>query len=276
VQLFLHAPPRVDALSRAHLGNQVTMADRAALPSALAALSGQRVRLDAEATPASLVTLLREAGAEVVAAEDPCRLPRACKNAAERQGARDAHAKDAVAVFPLPRLVRRRGPTRRLSEIAAAEQLLAFRREVPGFAMESFPRHLGRRRERRHRPLPRHPETDRPIRAGECFLLDSGGQYPEGTTDITRTLWTGPGPARRRCAPATTPPSCAATSPWPRCASPRAWPAPTSTPSPPPDLGSRAGLRPRHRPRRRLLPVRPRGPGLDLPRARASSRSAPA
>lgn len=195
VRLFLHAPERVDAPLRAHLGPEVTVEDRSELPAALGGFGGQKVRLDPDTTPARLVTFLRDGGAEVVEGEDPCRLPRACKNAAERQGARDAHGKDAVAVARFLAWFAGEAPAGHLTEVGAAERLLAFRREVPGFVAESFPAIAGAGENGAIVHYRATSDTDRPIRPDECFLIDSGGQYPEGTTDITRTLWTGPGPA---------------------------------------------------------------------------------
>jgi Xaa-Pro aminopeptidase len=195
VRLFLHAPARVDGPVLAHLGPGVEVSDRTALPAAMAGFAGRKVRLDPDATPAYLVGLLRDAGAEVVEGDDPCRLPRACKNPVERQGARDAHAKDAVAVARFLAWFAREAPGGGLTEVGAAERLLALRREVRGFVAESFPAIAGAGENGAIVHYRASAETNRPIGAGECFLIDSGGQYPEGTTDITRTLWTGPGPA---------------------------------------------------------------------------------
>src|SRR5690349_7500988 len=82
VELFLD-PAKVPAETAAHLGNAVQVRPRADLPAALAALAGRKVRLDPEVTPAWFAQALRGAGAEPVEGEDPCRLPRACKNATE-------------------------------------------------------------------------------------------------------------------------------------------------------------------------------------------------
>ena len=194
VELFLHAPERAAPLA-AHLGNGVSVAGRDALPAALRALSGKRVRVDAEITPAALLATLREAGAEIVPGEDPVRLPRACKNPTEREGARQAQRKDAVALVRFLAWFAREAPKGALSEVSAAERLLRFRQEVPGFAGESFPAIAGAGENGAVVHYRATAGTDRAIRADECFLLDSGGQYPQGTTDVTRTVWTGPGPA---------------------------------------------------------------------------------
>lgn len=194
VEIFLHAPGRA-ADVQAHLGNAVSAAGRDAFPAALRALAGRRVALDPDITPAAIAALLREAGAEVVPAEDPVRLPRACKNPVEQQGARDAQRKDAAALARFLCWFAEAAPRGGLTEVAAARRLLEFRREVPGFAGESFPAISGAGPNGAIVHYRATPESDRRIHPDECFLIDSGGQYPEGTTDVTRTLWTGPGPA---------------------------------------------------------------------------------
>ena len=187
-------PAKVPAPTRAHLGNGVTVRPPSELRAALDALAGKRVRVDPEATPAWFAQTLREAGAEVVAGEDPCRLPRARKNLAEQAGARAAHARDAVAVARFLAWFTAEAPRGGLSEVAAADRLLAFRREVPLFRAESFPAISGAGENGAIVHYRATEESNRPIRPNECYLIDSGAQYLDGTTDITRTLWTGPGP----------------------------------------------------------------------------------
>ena len=194
VELFM-APDKVGADTRVHLGNQVVVRPREELPRALDALRGKRVRIDGEATPAWFSHWLREAGAELSPGEDPCRLPRACKNATERDGARAAHRRDAAAMARFLSWFAAEAPKGGLTEMSAAAQLLAFRREVALFRGESFPAISGAGE---HGAIVHYrvtPETDRRIAPDEVYLIDSGGQFLDGTTDITRTLWTGPGTA---------------------------------------------------------------------------------
>ncbi|WP_198377361.1 M24B family metallopeptidase, partial [Neoroseomonas rubea] len=153
------------------------------------------VRLDAEATPAWFADRLRAAGAVIATGEDPCRMPRACKNTVEREGARAAHRRDAAAMARFLAWFAEEAPKGGLTEISAAARLLAFRRDGEHFHAESFPAISGAGE---HGAIVHYrvtPETDRRIAPDECYLIDSGGQYLDGTTDITRTLWTGPGPA---------------------------------------------------------------------------------
>jgi len=194
VSLFME-PAKLDHETRAALGNAVAIAPRDAMPAALRALKGRRVRIDREATPAWFTDWLREAGAEIRVGEDPCRMPRACKNAVEQQGARAAHQRDAVAMAQFLRWFAEEAPRGGLTEISAAARLLAFRREVPLFQAESFPAISGAGENGAIVHYRATEASHRAIRPNECYLIDSGGQYLDGTTDITRTLWTGPGAA---------------------------------------------------------------------------------
>lgn len=195
VRIFLHAPERVPEATRAHLGNHVAIEPRANLPRALRELSGRVVRLDADATPAWFAATLREAGARVISGEDLTRLPRATKNATEQQGARNAHRRDAVAVVNFLAWFAAEAPAGQLTEISAAGRLLDERRRLPGFVAESFPAISGAGENGAIVHYRVTEATNRRINPDECYLIDSGGQYPDGTTDITRTLWSGPGAA---------------------------------------------------------------------------------
>jgi len=192
VTLFMD-PAKAGPALREALGNAVSIEPRSALPDALAALKGKTVRLDPEATPVWFANQLREAGAELAGATDPIRLPRACKTDAERQGARAAHRRDARAVIRFLAWFAREAPKGGLTEISAADRLLAFRRAEDRFRAESFPAIAGAGE---HGAIIHYRATEasnRPIRPDEPFLIDSGAQYLDGTTDITRTLWSGPG-----------------------------------------------------------------------------------
>ncbi|PWS34141.1 X-Pro aminopeptidase [Falsiroseomonas bella] len=191
VTLFLD-PARADAALRAHLGNAVSLRPPGELGAALDALTGRKLRVDPDVTPAWIARRLRAAGADVVAGEDPCRLPRACKNLREQDGARAAHHRDAVALARF--LAWFAGvPRDGLTEMRAAQKLLALRAEGALFVAESFPAIAGAGEHGAIVHYRATDATDRPIRPNEAFLIDSGAQYRDGTTDVTRTLWTGPG-----------------------------------------------------------------------------------
>ena len=190
VELFM-ARQKVPAEVAAAWGNAVSLAEREALPKALATLAGKRVRVDAAATPAWFAATLRAAGATVKPGMDPCILLKACKNEVEREGARIAHRRDAVAVCRFLRWLETAAGNE--TEMSAAAKLLALREEGEGFRGESFAAIAGAGEHGAVIHYRVTEESDRAIKPDETFLIDSGAQYPEGTTDITRTVWTGPG-----------------------------------------------------------------------------------
>ncbi|HEY8611285.1 MAG TPA: aminopeptidase P family protein [Roseomonas sp.] len=192
VTLFMD-PAKAGPTLRGALGNAVSIEPRDALARALAALKGRTVRLDPEATPAWFAETLRAAGAELATAPDPVRLPRACKTKTEQDGARAAHHRDARAMTRFLCWFAAEAPKGGLTEISAAARLLAFRRAEDRFRAESFPAIAGAGE---HGAIIHYRATEtsnRAVKPNESFLLDSGAQYLDGTTDITRTLWTGPG-----------------------------------------------------------------------------------
>ena len=191
-ELFMD-PAKLPAETRAWLGNAVSVAGRDALAPALERLRGKKVRVDAAGSPVWFAQTLRDAGASVVAGPDPCLLPKACKNTTEQAGARAAHARDAVAVCRFLHWLETNVPGGAVTELSAAAHLLALRRQVEGFHEESFPAISGAGE---HGAIIHYrvtEESNRPVRPNEVYLIDSGAQYPDGTTDITRTIWTGPG-----------------------------------------------------------------------------------
>ncbi len=185
-------PSKLPVETRTWLGNAVAVSDRQALGPALDRLAGKTVRVDAAGSPVWFAQRLTAAGAKVAPDSDPCLLLKASKNEAERQGARNAHARDAVAVCRFLHWLSVVAPTGRETEMSAAEALLSFRKQVQGFRGESFPAISGAGE---HGAIIHYRVTDasdRAIRPNEPYLIDSGAQYLDGTTDITRTIWTGP------------------------------------------------------------------------------------
>ena len=203
-ELFMDAA-KLGPETRAWLGGSVTVSEPGfaldgPLARALAGFGGCRVRVDPAQTPVWFAQRLRAAGAEVVAGEEPCLLRKACKNPVEQQGAREAQSRDAAALCRFLAWLDAEG--RGSTELSAAARLLGFRKAVEGFRGESFPAISGAGE---HGAIIHYrvtPETDRTLRPNELYLVDSGGQYPDGTTDVTRTVWTGPdlppGPVRDR------------------------------------------------------------------------------
>jgi len=158
------------------------------------------VRLDPAGAPVWMVRRLEEAGATLAYADDPCALPRACKNAVELDGMRDAHRRDAVALCRFLAWVAAEAPTGGLTEIKAVERLAQLRAEVPLFQDLSFDTIAGSGANGAIVHYRVSDKTDRVVGDGELFLVDSGGQYLDGTTDVTRTVAIGrpPAEAKRR------------------------------------------------------------------------------
>ncbi|MEL6913336.1 MAG: aminopeptidase P family protein [Pseudomonadota bacterium] len=184
VQLFV-APEKV-----AGLDLEAEVHPPGAFLAAVEALTGT-VRLDPESCPAAVAGALR---ATVSEGPDPCLLPKARKNAAELDGARAAHQRDAVAMVEFLAWLDVQTPPV-VTEIDAAQALEGFRRATNALRDISFETISGAGP---HAALPHYrvsEETNRTLREGELYLVDSGGQYVDGTTDITRTVAVG-APAR--------------------------------------------------------------------------------
>ena len=186
--LFIHPAKLTDAV-RDWMGSAVACHAPGAFAAALAGMAGKTVRVDPAGSPAAVAQALRAGGAKVAAGSDPCLLPKACKNPVEQDGARAAHRRDAVAMCRfLHWLQEASGET----EMSAAAKLLQFRGDVPHFRGESFPAISGAGEHGAVIHYRVTPESDRAIGRDEVYLIDSGGQFDDGTTDITRTVWTGP------------------------------------------------------------------------------------
>ena len=190
--LFI-APEKVTPDLRAHLGNAVRIRPREDFVPALRDLAGRRVAVDPERSVQAVFAELQAAGAEVVEERDPTVLPRACKNPVEQQGHRDAQARDGAAMVRFLHWLAMEGPGGALDEMAAAERLHDERRRSGDLRDLSFDTISGAGPNGAVVHYRVSPETNRRLEPDSVFLVDSGGQYPDGTTDITRTVWIGPG-----------------------------------------------------------------------------------
>ena len=190
VTLFMD-PRKIPDETRQWLGNSVQVEPPPGLAPALAGLSGQTIRLDPAGSAAWFAHRLTEAGARLSAGADPCLLEKARKNAVEQDGARAAHHRDGLALCRFLHWLDEHGVG--ATEIAAARHLEACRAAAPLYRGESFPAISGSGPNGAIIHYRVSPDSDRTLQADEIYLVDSGGQYPDGTTDVTRTLWTGPG-----------------------------------------------------------------------------------
>ena len=179
----------------AHCGAGVRIMARDDFAAALDALGreGRKVQVDPSSAPAWVTDRLTAAGATVARAPDPCVEPKACKNAVELDGIRAAHRRDGAAMVRFFAWFAAEAPRGRLSEISAADKLEEFRSAGEHFRGLSFPTIAGAGPDGAIVHYRAMPDTDRRIEPGMVLLLDSGAQYLDGTTDVTRTVFVGGG-----------------------------------------------------------------------------------
>lgn len=182
------------------LGAGVTIDAPQAFGPALDALGSAHARILADpATAADWVfRRLSAAGAVLVRGADPCLLPKACKNPIELEGARAAHRRDGAAVTRFLAWLAAEAPKGTVEEIAAAERLEAFRRVNNYFEGLSFGTISGSGPNGAIVHYRVSETSNRRLRDGELYLVDSGAQYLDGTTDITRTVAIGAPSAEMR------------------------------------------------------------------------------
>jgi Xaa-Pro aminopeptidase len=185
VTLFAEAA-KFDEATRAHLGPQVTLRPPAAFVPALHTLQGP-VRVDRATAPLAVSQELEEAGIAVAWGEDPCRLPKARKTAAEVAGMREAHLRDGAAMVEFLCWLDARPPDS-LTEISVVRALEGFRRATNALHDISFDTICGSGPNGAIMHYRVTEETDRAVGRDELLLVDSGAQYLDGTTDITRTV----------------------------------------------------------------------------------------
>ncbi|MBS0540561.1 MAG: aminopeptidase P family protein, partial [Proteobacteria bacterium] len=199
---LLHADGHVDLFmdrrkipgrTVAWLGNAVTLAPPEELGSALDTLGKmeKRVLVEAATVPYWAGSRLHAAGVTLVRDTDPIALPKACKNAVELEGIRVAHRRDGAAVSKFLAWLDRESDTGKLREIEVSDRLQQMRQETGKLRDLSFDTISGAGPNGaivHYRAL---PSTERPLEPGSLYLVDSGGQYRDGTTDITRTVGIG-------------------------------------------------------------------------------------
>ena len=186
-ELFLDEVKVSDGL-REHLGNEVSLRPLAELDEGLASLQEQTISLDPAAASAWFFNTLETAGANILKAMDPCALPKARKNAAEIAGTTRAHQRDAEAVIKFLHWLDTEAQSGEVTEIQSVEVLENFREATGGLADLSFETISG---SGPNGALPHYrvsSASDRKLQHGELYLVDSGGQYLDGTTDVTRTV----------------------------------------------------------------------------------------
>jgi Xaa-Pro aminopeptidase len=191
---------KLSNIARDHLERTADVAEPGALTQKLTELarSGASVALDSATAADALSRLIAAAAGKPVRGNDPVSLLKAVKNATEIQGSKAAHRRDAVALARFLAWIDREAPTGALTEIDAVEALETFRRDTGALKDVSFPTIAGTGP---HGAIVHYRVTrksNRRISPGDLLLIDSGAQYEDGTTDVTRTIAIGQPSAEMR------------------------------------------------------------------------------
>lgn len=189
-ELFIE-PNRIPDEVKKALQGVATVYDPKYLKDRLKKFTKKTVILDEGSAPDAVRAILETAKSKIVYGTDPCTMPKAQKNEVERQGARDAQRRDGAALSNFLHFMAVEGPKGQLTERSAAERLQQFRQATNMLEDLSFPSISAAGG---HAAIPHYFVTDAssaPIKNNEIFLMDSGGQYRDGTTDVTRTMIVG-------------------------------------------------------------------------------------
>jgi len=173
---------------RQHLGNGVRIHERDEFEPMLASLAGKTVAVDPERSVAAIFEALDKAGAKVVSKRDPSILPKAIKNEVEIGGHRAAQARDGAALSRFLHWLSVEAPKGGVDELKAAAKLQEFRQQGGDLRDLSFDTISGAGPNGAIVHYRVSEATNRPLEMDSIYLVDSGGQYPDGTTDVTRTV----------------------------------------------------------------------------------------
>ena len=213
------APEKIDDAVRAHLGNAVRLRDPSEFVPELRSMNGKRIAVDPDRAVAAIFGALQAGGAHIVEARDPTILPKAVKNPIEQSGHRAAQARDGAALSRFLHWMHETAYKGELNELSAAARLKAFREDTGMLHDLSFDTISATGPNGAHCHYKVDESTNRSIAPNSIYLVDSGGQYLDGTTDVTRTIWVGPGePTGRTASPAFS----RAILPWPAPSFPKA------------------------------------------------------
>ena len=182
------APEKVDDAVVRHLGQAVRVHDRADFARALAGFGGRTVVADPDRAVAAIFEALEAGGAKVLALRDPAVLPKAIKNEVEIAGHKAAQLRDGAALSRFLHWLSVEAPQGEVDELGAAARLEAFRRDTGELQDLSFDTISGAGPNGAVVHYRVDDSTNRRIEPGSFYLVDSGGQYRDGTTDVTRTI----------------------------------------------------------------------------------------
>ncbi len=187
VDLFIKPEKITDAI-RTHLGNDVAIRTEEELAGGLEAMKGKTVIADPSVSSAWYFEAMKDAGATIIKAQDPTALPKARKNSAEINGTVEAHKRDAVPLIKFLHWLDTQAQSGKIDEIEAAGQLEHFRHQTGALKDLSFESISGAGSNGAIVHYRVSKATTKLLERGTLFLIDSGGQYQDGTTDVTRTV----------------------------------------------------------------------------------------
>ncbi|MCF2904335.1 aminopeptidase P family protein [Octadecabacter sp. CECT 8868] len=173
-----------DDAAVSHLGTNVTVHGIEGLSGYISTLDGS-LQIAPTSTPHAVLSLMAVAAVDGV---DPCIIPKACKNDVEIAGSREAHLRDGAAMVRFLAWLDDEAPKGQLTEIDVVKSLEGFRRDTNALQDVSFETISGAGPNGAIVHYRVNEDTNRPVNVGELLLVDSGGQYLDGTTDITRTI----------------------------------------------------------------------------------------
>ncbi len=171
-----------------HLGNNIKTMPEEQFAKSFSRFAQKNIMLDPETASCFVFDRLKRAKANIIHAQNPIALPKACKNKAEIMGSINAHIRDGAAVCNFLHWLDENAPAPDIDEIKAAERLENFRHDTGKLKDLSFETISGSGPNGAIVHYRVNIKTNRRLKSGELFLLDSGGQYKDGTTDITRTI----------------------------------------------------------------------------------------
>lgn len=179
---------KVDKRTALDMGSEIRAHSVEDISESIEELRGKRVQIDPSTSAAMLFNFLKENDVEFVEDEDPCLLLKACKNDVEIAGAKEAHKRDGAAICKFLCWLEEAIKNKDITEISAAEKLLEFRKENERFYSPSFDTISGYGSNGAIVHYRADEESNKKLEEGSLYLVDSGAQYLDGTTDITRTI----------------------------------------------------------------------------------------
>jgi len=184
-------PAKIDKKVAKTFPKSISIHHETDFEAGLRSLSEQTVGMAFDTTPAAVRYRLEAAEAIIKNTPDPCGLPKACKNKIEQMGVKKSHARDGVAVTRFLYWVSQNAVKDGLDEVQVAQKLDSLRAQQDLFVDLSFNTISAAGENSAKAHYSASPDTARPLKDGEVYLVDSGGHYLDGTTDITRTIWMG-------------------------------------------------------------------------------------